>query len=561
MKAEAPEEKVVHTIKGALKESVIESKVPRPRRVYIRVEPEAHRKAVLTLLREFPLTTISTITGIDVGEDIEINYHFWCGKAEVTIRTAIPKSKPEIETITDIIPGASLYEREVHDLLGVRFANHPNLAKLLLPESWPENSHPLRKDWNPEQIGNLAVSSEKTLTIGGVRAEKNGGSLVNVVIGPQHPALHEPERFLFKLDGEIVVDVEPRLGYAHRGIEKGAERLMFFQDVHLVERVCGICNVAHTTCFCQAVEALGEIEVPPRARYLRVIVHELNRIHSHLLLLGIAGLEIGFESLFQYIWRDRETVLDLTEKITGNRVMAEYSTIGGVRRDITPVLGDEIKRDLRKVKRRLSFYKEILQSDPTVELRTKGIGMLSEEDALKLCVVGPVARGSGVKSDVRKHDPYAAYEDAPFEEVIYKDGDSWARLMVRLDEVIESIDIIIWAVENIPSGPYRTRVPRRMPEGEALSRVEAPRGELIHYVRGNGTAYPERVKIRSPTLANIISFREMIRGCYVADIPAVLVSLDPCFSCTDRMVFVDERSGRKWIWTMNDLKARRGDSK
>ena len=383
---------------------------------------------------------------------------------------------------------------------------------------------------------------------------------VRISFGPQHPALEEPVNFIFEVREEHVVNVKPRLGYAHRGIEKAAEHLMFFQDVHLVERVCGICNVAHTTCFCQAVETLGKIEIPPRAKYLRTIVHELNRIHSHLLLLGIAGLEIGFESLFQYLWRDREIVLDLTEKLTGNRVMAEYSTIGGVRRDLTPTLGDEIKKGLQKIRSRLGFYKEVFQSDPTVEIRTKGIGMLSEEKALKLCVAGPVARGSGVKSDVRKHDPYAAYEDAPFEEILYKDGDSWSRLMVRLDEVGESIEIITWAVDNIPSGPYRIRVPRRMPEGEALSRVEAPRGELIHYVKGNGTVYPERVKIRSPTLANIISFREMIRGCYVADIPAVLVSLDPCFSCTDRMVFVDEKSGRRWIWTMNDLKARRRTS-
>lgn len=560
MKAPTLEEEIISVLKDMLGESILESKSPHPRRVYITVQPRVHRRAVSALLHAFPLTIISTITGIDLGETIEINYHFWCGKAEVTMRANVLKSKPEIETITDIIPGASLYEREVHDLLGVKFANHPNLTKLLLPESWPENSYPLRKDWNPEQTGEIHDSSEKTLTIGEMRTETNGGSLVNVIVGPQHPALHEPERFLFKLDGEIVVDVEPRLGYAHRGIEKAAEHLMFFQDVHLVERVCGICNVAHTTCFCQAVEALGQIEIPPRAKYLRTIVHELNRIHSHLLLLGIAGLEIGFESLFQYLWRDRETVLDLTEKLTGNRVMAEYSTIGGVRKDLTPTLGDEIKKKLQEIKRRLNFYKEVFQSDPTIELRTKEIGMLSEEKALKLCVVGPVARGSGVKSDVRKHDPYAAYEEAPFKEILYKDGDSWSRLMVRLDEVDESIEIITWAVDNIPSGPYRIRVPRRMPKGESLSRVEAPRGELVHYVKGNGTAYPERVKIRSPTLANIISFREMIRGCYVADIPAVLVSLDPCFSCTDRMVFVDEKSGRKWIWSMNDLKARRRNS-
>ncbi|RJS91808.1 NADH-quinone oxidoreductase subunit D [Candidatus Bathyarchaeota archaeon] len=557
MKVTTPEEEVIATMKAAVGDYILESKIPRPRRVYIRIKSNANKRAVSALLKAFPHAIISTITGVDIGEDIEINYHFWCGKAEVTIRTEVPKSNPEIETITDILPGAALYEREVHDLLGVKFTNHPSLTRLILPESWPKESYPLRKDWNPKHVGDLNGSLEETLIVGEIETERNGGPLVNVVVGPQHPALHEPERFLFKLDGEIVVDVEPRLGYAHRGIEKAAEQLMFFQDVHLVERVCGICNVAHTTCFCQAAEALGHIEVPPRALYLRTIVHELNRIHSHLLLLGIAGLEIGFESLFQYIWRDREIVLDLTEKLTGNRVMAEYSTIGGVRKDLTPALGNEIKRGLLKVKDRLNFYREVFQSDPTIELRTKDVGILSKEKALKLCVVGPVARGSGVKSDVRKHDPYAAYEDAPFQEILYKDGDSWARLMVRLDEVNESIDIILWAIDNIPGGPYRTRVPRRMPEGEALSRVEAPRGELVHYVRGNGTAYPERVKIRSPTLANIISFREMIRGCYVADIPAVLVSLDPCFSCTDRMVFVDEKSGRRWVWSMKDLRDRR----
>ncbi len=544
-----PEEEVVNLIRSKMREKVLESKTPKPRRVYILIKPGFHRDAISALLESFPSTIISTITGLDLGDAIELNYHLWCRKAEVTIRTRVSKLKPEIKTITDIIPGAALYEREVFDLLGVKFLGHPDLKRLVLPESWPEGQHPLRKDWSSDLSGKIS-------SLGTVKTE-TGGSFVNIVLGPQHPALHEPERFIFKLDGEVVMDVEPRLGYAHRGIEKGAEQLMFFQDVHLVERVCGICNVAHTTCFCQAVESLGNIEIPPRAKYLRTIVHELNRIHSHLLLLGITGLEVGFESLFQYLWRDREIALDLTEKLTGNRVMAEFSTIGGVRRDLNPSLANEIKKGLGVLKDRMNLYKKVFNDDPTFELRTRWIGVLKKLKALKLSVVGPVARGSGVEIDVRKHDPYAAYDEIPLEEVIYKEGDSWARLMVRLDEVAESIDIITYAVDNIPSGPYRARVGRRMPEGEALSRVEAPRGELVHYVKSNGTAYPERVKIRSPTLANIISFREMIRGCYVADIPAVLASLDPCFSCTDRMAFIDVNSGSRWIWSMNDIKAKK----
>ena len=549
------EEEIVDFIREKLGGNALESKIPRPRRVYILVKPGFHRDAISALLERFPSTIISTITGVDFRDEIELNYHLWCGKAEVTIRTRVPRLKPEIKTIVDIIPGAALYEREVFDLLGVKFLDHPDLKRLILPESWPEGQYPLRKDWNSDLSNKISEFGKKSVGIG-VQNETGGRLVVNVVLGPQHPALHEPERFLFKLDGEIVVDVEPRLGYAHRGIEKGAEKLMFFQDVHLVERVCGICNVAHTTCFCQAVEALGGIDIPPRAKYLRMIVHELNRIHSHLLLLGIASLEIGFESLFQYLWRDREIVLDLTEKLTGNRVMAEFSTIGGVRRNLTPSLANEIERGLSTLKDRMKFYKKVFNDDPTLEVRTKGIGILKKPEALKLSVVGPVARGSGVEIDVRKHDPYAAYDEVPFEEVVYKEGDSWARFMVRLDEVVESIDIITYAVNNLPSGPYRVRVPRRMPEGEALSRVEAPRGELVHYVKGNGTAYPERVKIRSPTLANIISFREMIKGCYVADIPAVLASLDPCFSCTDRMAFIDVNSGRRWVWSMRDIKAK-----
>lgn len=190
-------------------------------------------------------------------------------------------------------------------------------------------------------------------------------------------------------------------------------------------------------------------------------------------------------------------------------------------------------------------------------MRTKGIGRLGRPEALKLCVVGPVARASGVDNDVRRDDPYAAYEEAPFNVPVYDEGDVWARLMVRVDEVAESINLIKYAVENMPSGPFRVRVARRQPEGEALSRVEAPRGELLHYVKSNGSAYPERVKVRTPTLANIISFREMVKGYYVADIPAILVSLDPCFACTDRVALVDADSGRRWTCNLRDLRSDR----
>jgi formate hydrogenlyase subunit 5 len=546
-------EKAIEVLKDHLGEDILTCNVPKPRRAYIHVKPGRHREAISLLLKNIEETGISTISGTDLVNEIELNYHMRC-RGAVTIKNRVPREKPWIRTITDLIPGASFYEREVFDLLGVVFDGHPNLKRLMLPEDWPKGNYPLRKDWEPQTAQNTAYASENYPQTNSDESTK-AGTIINVVVGPQHPALHEPEKFSFKVDGERVVDIEPRLGYVHRGIEKAAEGMMYFQDVHLVERICGICNAAHTTVFCQAVEDIGNIDVPQRARYLRTIIFELNRIHSHLLLLGVAGHLLGYEALFQHVWRDREPVMDTVERITGNRLMNGFNTIGGVRRDITPNTVEKIKKSLKEVRKRASFYKIVFEEDPTLRLRTEEVGVLSKSDALKFCVTGPVARGSGIDWDVRRDDPYAAYDEVPFNVIVLDNCDSWARLMVRAEEVLESMDIIIYALDNLPEGRLRVRVPRRQPEGEAVSRVEAARGELIHYVKSDGSAYPYRVKVRSPSLANLISFPAIIRGYYIADIPAVLGSLDPCFSCTDRMAFKDTRNGRSWYWSLEDVNA------
>jgi formate hydrogenlyase subunit 5 len=542
-------ENAVDILKTDLADAILELRVPRPRKAYIFLKPERHRDAVSLLLKKVEDTELSTITGVDLGNEIELNYHMAC-EGEVTLKNRVPTEKPVTQTITDILPGANLYEREIFDLLGVIFEGHPNLERLLLPDVWPQGNYPLRRDWKPPVTKGEDFSSEEALQ---TLSEDDTGSIVNVVVGPQHPVLHEPERFSFKIDGETVVDVEPRLGYVHRGIEKAAERMMYFQDVFLVERICGICNAAHTTVFCQAVEDIGNIETPPRALYLRTIIHELNRVHSHLLLLGVGGHLLGFEALFQHVWRDREPVMDIIERITGNRLMSGFNTIGGVRRDIDPNTVEKILKTVKDVRKRAVFYKNVFEEDATLRLRTEGVGVLTREDALKLCVVGPVLRGSGVASDVRKDDPYAAYKEIPFNVVCYKECDTWARLMVRVDEVLESLDIIDYALSHLPGGRLRVRVQRKIPEGEAVSRVEAPRGELIHYVKSDGTAYPYRVKVRAPTLANLMAFPVAIRGAYIADIPSVMGSLDPCFSCTDRMAFIDTTNGKRWHWSLDDV--------
>jgi NADH-quinone oxidoreductase subunit D len=282
------------------------------------------------------------------------------------------------------------------------------------------------------------------------------------------------------------------------------------------------------------VEKILGTEVPARGKYLRTIILELNRLHSHLLLLGHAGLEIGYETLFQYMWRDREPIMDLTELLTGNRVIASSLTVGGVRRDLKETDVPKIKTQLVTLRKRMDFYQNLFKSEPSLRMRTRNVGTLSKEDALKLCVVGPVARASGVNMDVRKDEPYEAYGEIPFKLITRSEGDTYARLMVRLDEVTESINIIEYALEHLPQGPYRVKVPRVVVAGEAVNRVEAPRGELFYYVKSNGTAYPERVKVRTPTFANIPAFLKTAIGGSIADVPANFVSLDPCFSCTDR---------------------------
>jgi Ni,Fe-hydrogenase III large subunit len=317
-------------------------------------------------------------------------------------------------------------------------------------------------------------------------------------------------------------------------VEKAAESKTYLQDVYLVERICGICNACHATCFVEAVEKILETEVPPRAQYIRTILLELNRLHSHLLTLGHAGLEIGFETLFQYFWRDREPIMDITEIISGNRVISSGMTVGGVRRDINEEDIPKIKGMLTKLREKLPFYKRVYEEEPSIRMRMKDVGTLKREDALNLCIVGPTARGSGVDIDVRKDEPYEAYGEIPFKLITYDEGDTWSRMNVRMDEVEESINIVEYALDNLPSGPFRVRVPRVVPAGEAVNRVEAPRGELFYYLKSNGTAYPERVKVRTPTFANIPAFLATAIGSNIADVPPNFVSLDPCFSCTDR---------------------------
>ena len=384
------------------------------------------------------------------------------------------------------------------------------------------------------------------------------GSIIKVPFGPQHPALKEPENFLFEVDGEIVVDVKPRIGYNHRGIEKAFELRTYIQNIYLAERICGICSPAHTTCYTQAIEQLLSVEAPPRARYIRVIIAELARIQSHALWVGIAAHEIGFDTFFMYAWRDRETVLDMFEMISGNRIHYAMNTIGGVRRDIHAAMVPKIKKGVDFLEKRLKYYMDVVQTEQTISKRTAGVGILKPKDAVDLCAVGPTLRASGIKNDVRVDDPYAAYDEIPFSVITHDGCDVLSRILVRCEEMLESIKIINCALDCMPEGIIKLKAPMKVLPGEVVSRVEAPRGELIHYAKSNGTTKPERYKVRSPTLGNIPALCKMLLGGDVADIPIVLAGIDPCFACMDRMAFVDTKKNKKWIWTMQQLRRNYG---
>lgn len=377
-----------------------------------------------------------------------------------------------------------------------------------------------------------------------------------IPIGPQHPALKEPESFYFTVDGETVIDVEPRIGYNHRGIEKAMEVRNYIQNLYITERVCGICSNAHQTAYTGAVEEAGGIEIPERAKYIRVFVQELERLHSHLLWLGVAAHEIGFDTLFYYVWRDREIVMDLLEEVSGNRVNYAMPTIGGVRRDLSPSNFPKWRKMIDTVHERTEYYIKVASTEQTILDRAVGVGYLGKTDMIKLSGSGPNARCSGVPCDIRKLNPYLVYDRLDFEHIVVDNGDVLGQVLVRALEVIESCKLIKQVMDEIPEGEIRTKFGplNKIPEGEASYLVEAQRGELIHYTISDGKNMPYRHKIRAPTLGNILSLVERLKGGYIADIPIVLAGIDPCFSCTDRMAFYDEGKDKKWVWTDDELR-------
>ena len=353
-----------------------------------------------------------------------------------------------------------------------------------------------------------------------------------VPFGPQHPVLPEPIHLDLVLEDETVIEAVPSIGYVHRGLESLVTKKDFNEMVYVTERICGICSFMHGMGYCNALEAIMQVEVPRRAEYLRTIWCEMSRLHSHLLWLGLLADAFGFESLFMQSWRLREKILDMFEISTGGRVIFSVNKIGGVLKDMPADMLASFVSNLNDMEKELRETTKIFLEDYTVRTRLEGVGILTKEDAVRRGAVGPMMRASGIAVDMRKTG-YAAYDDIDFEVITSNAGDSMARCQVRIGEIFQSIEIIRQAVAKIPDGEIATAV-KGNPDGEHFIRLEQPRGEAFYYVKANGTKFLDRMRVRTPTFANLPAMLQTLQGAQFGDVPLLILTIDPCISCTER---------------------------
>lgn len=369
-----------------------------------------------------------------------------------------------------------------------------------------------------------------------------------IPIGPYHPLQEEPELFKLYCDGEIVKDIKWETGYNHRGIEKLAESKTYDQVFFLVERICGICSTSHPFAFANAVEEICRIEITDRTKYIRSIIGELERIHSHLLWVGLAGHFLGYNTVFMWAWKYREPILDLFEMITGNRNSYAMFKVGGVRRDIEESKIPVILKAMSDLKKKLSLLTGAVMDDPVIHARTKGVGVLSKQDVIDYGAVGPTARASGLAIDIRRDDPYAAYPLVNWKVITADTGDVFGKAEVRLLEMFESVSIIEQCLEKIKKekeGDISIKV-KEIPEGMGMGRAEAPRGEVFHCVFSDGSNSPVRHKIRAPSYVNIATFKKSCIGQSISDATITLAAVDPCYCCTERLAAAyDTETGLK----------------
>ena len=499
---------------------------------------------------ELQFDSLASLVGVDWGETLGVVYYLNSVKYNhwliVKTETA-DRENPLLYSVADIWGSANLNEREVYDFYGIRFIKHPDMRRLFLREDWV--GYPFRKDYdaNPE-INPIPVCNEETNDKTVVLEELEDGTVVEkekvlfeadeyvVNIGPQHPATHGVLRFKTSLDGENIKKIDVHCGYVHRGIEKLWESMTYPQTLHMTDRLDYLSahNNRHALCMC--IEKGLQLEVPERAVYIRTMMDELMRISSHLLYFATMCMDLGGLTAFFYGFRDREKILDIFEDTCGARMTMNYNVIGGVMADIHPDFQRKVKEFIAYMPAKLKEYHDIFTGNVIAQQRMKGVGVLSYDDAVNLGVTGPSGRGSGWACDVRKRTPYAAYDKVQFNEVLRTEGDTFARYMVRLDEIKESLHILEQLVDNIPAGDYavKTKPVIKVPEGRYFQQVEAARGAFGVYLESRGDKTPYRLKVTSPGLTLVGAVDHLTRGAKIADLIAIGASLDYVVPDIDR---------------------------
>lgn len=491
------------------------------------------------LARQFFL---ENMTAVDFAECFEIAYHFnrWDKSERYAVKLVVDKTQNEAPSLTAVYKSANWFEREIFDMFGIRFADHPNLKRILLPES--STIHPLLKSFKGEPKG---ADLEQSLKL--IQEDKAGFEIqyphsitrnqkdYYLNLGPQHPSTHGVLRVLLHLSGERVIDAEPIIGYSHRHHEKMMEIQNYLACWPNFGRLDYVGAMAYNFGYALLVERAMGVTPPPRVEYIRVLTTELNHIASHLLWLGTFAMDLGAFTPFFYCFDEREKILDLLESATGERLTYDYYRFGGVDHDVDDDMLKGTRLFMDSFKKKLKDLEVLVGKNIIFQQRTKGLGVLSREDALSYGLTGPMLRALGVPMDLRRTEPYSIYPQLDFDIPVQNDGDVYSRFLVRFQEIKESLKIITQVLDKFPSGEYKSgKLPKNVPKGEYFSAVESARGTFGIHLISDGTLNPYRMKLRTPSFSNLSAFGDMVPGCLVSDVVAVLGSTDIVLPEIDR---------------------------
>ncbi len=529
---------------------------------------------------------ITDICSADYPDDVErfeVIYHFLSlpHSTRIRLKARVTEDEPTIGTVTPIWKGAEFLEREVYDLMGIKFEGHPDLRRILLPEDYDEG-HPLRKDFPAEGKGwrsrfeflprldepesewteaEIPDDQRHMFMAGDTPGSSKRKTEMLLNMGPQHPSTHGVLRVVLELDGERVSKAIPDMGYLHRGVEKLAEGLHYMQVIPHTDRLDYTCAMTNNYAYVRAVEKLVGVEIPERAEYVRTIVAEMQRIIGHLFWLGTQALDIGAMTVFFWTFREREVLLDMFEKLCGARLTLNYFRIGGVDSDLTPEIIESLKEFLKTFPEHMKEYDTLLQTNRIWISRTKDVAVISGEDAINFGLTGPSLRGSGVSYDIRKMEPYGVYDRVEWDVPVGKNGDTYDRYWIRVEEMRQSARIIEQCLEQMPEGPIIADLPQvipppkqkvmrdmeslihhfiiftqgfKPPKGETYCATEVPKGELGFFLISDGGPRPYRMKIRSPSFVHMGAFDFMARGYLISDIITIFGTYDIVMGECDR---------------------------